>query len=386
MTDMVQTLVIGGGVAGGAVAAHLALAGREVLLIERETRPHDKVCGEFISGEAVHYLRGLGIEPAALGAVAIPSVKVHTARHTAGCGLPFPAVSISRRMLDEAVLRRASAAGADLRRGRTVRFLRRIDQAWIAELDDGSRIGGRDAFLATGKHDLRGWKRSPGRQNDLIAFKLHWRRTGGDTRAVTSCVELLLFPGGYAGIEPVENGILNLCLVVRRGHFAELGGRWEALLSMLRANLLQFQRALAGTEACWGRPLAIAAIPYGFVQSRSDGPWRLGDQAAVIPSFSGDGIAIALHSARMAADYYLAGRPASQFQSDLARDVAAQVRRATMLSRLLVNPKGQAVAMTLAQMAPGLLREIARGTRIPSPRLLGDRHPIEPGIGAARLG
>jgi menaquinone-9 beta-reductase len=386
VTDSVHALVVGGGIAGGAVAAHLARAGREVVLIEREAGPHDKVCGEFISGEAVHYLRGLGIELAALGAVAITAVKVHTARATAGCRLPFPAVSISRRVLDEAVLLQASAAGADLRRGRMARSLRRLDERWIVELDDGSRIAGRDAFLATGKHDLRGWKRSSGRQNDLIAFKLHWRGAAGYTGAPSPCVELLLFPGGYAGIEPVENGILNVCLVVRRSQFAETGGRWDALLSTLRANLPSLHQALAGREACWDRPLAIAAIPYGFVQSRGDGPWRLGDQAAVIPSFSGDGIAIALHSARMAADYYLAGRSSGEFQSDLARDVTGQVRRATLLSRLLVQPKGQAVAVALAQMAPGLVRHIGRRTRINSARLIDGHRQIEPGARAFPAG
>jgi flavin-dependent dehydrogenase len=380
--DVVHALVIGGGVAGGAVAAHLARTGREVILIERKPGPHDKVCGEFISGEAVHYLRGLGIDLTALGAVPISTVNVHTPRAAVGCTLPFPAVSISRRALDDAILQQASAGGADLRRGRAVRSLRRLDQRWIAELDDGSNIVAMDAFLATGKHDLRGWKRPPGRQNDLIAFKLHLRIVAAQISALDSRVELFLFPGGYAGIELVENGLLNLCLVIRNGHFARLGSGWDALLSMLRAKFLRLHHVLAGAEACWDRPLAIASIPYGLVQSRADGPWCLGDQAAVIPSFSGDGIAIALHSARMAADYYLSGRSNSEFQSDLARDVMGQVRRATLLSRLLVQPAGQVGAMALGQMAPSLVRQIGRGTRIPRGRLLGGLQQVEPRVDA----
>jgi menaquinone-9 beta-reductase len=378
MTNVVHALVVGGGVAGGAVAAHLARAGREVILIERKDGPHDKVCGEFISGEAVHYLRGLGIDLAALGAVPISAVNVHTPRVAVGCTLPFPALSISRRALDEAILVQASTAGADVRRGCAARSLRRLDEQWIVELDDGSKIAAGDAFLATGKHDLRGLKRPPGRQNDLIAFKMHWRIAAEQICALDACVELFLFPGGYAGIELVENGILNLCLVIRRSHFARLGSRWDALLSTLRAKFLRLRYLLAGAEACWDRPLAVASIPYGFVQSCGDGPWRLGDQAAVIPSFSGDGIAIALHSARMAADYYLSGRSTSEFQSDLARDVMGQVRRATLLSRLLVQPTGQVLAMTLAQTAPGLVRQIGRGTRIPHGRLRGGCQQLDP--------
>lgn len=386
MTDTVQALVIGGGIAGGAVAAHLARAGREVVLIERKATPHDKVCGEFISGEAVYYLKGLGIDLATLGAVPISTVNVHTPRSAVGCRLPFPAVSISRRLLDEGILRQASVGGAELRRGRAVRSLQRLGERWIVELDDGSKIAARDTFLATGKFDLRGWKRPPGDQNDLIAFKLHWRMAAAQVNALGPCVELFLFPGGYAGIEPVENGILNLCLVVRGRHFARLGGRWEALLSMLRAHFSRLQQALAGREACWNRPLAVASNPYGFVQRRGDGPWRLGDQAAVIPSFSGDGIAIALHSARMAADYYLSGRSSFEFQGDLARDVTRQVRRATLLSRLLVQPNGQVVAMAFAQMAPGLVRHIGRGTRVPRRRLRGENPQPTANVFQSRAG
>jgi flavin-dependent dehydrogenase len=373
---MSHALVIGGGIAGGAVAAHLAKAGREVILIERRAGPHDKVCGEFISGEAVRYLRSLDVDLAALGAVPITAVNIYTPRAVAGSVLPFRAVSISRRALDEAILLRASACGAELRRGRTVRSLHRLDEKWIAELDDGSKLAAGDVFLATGKHDLRGWKRPPGRHNDLIAFKLHWRLSATSLAALGPCVELFLFPGGYAGIEPVEYGILNLCLVVQRRRFARLGGSWDRLLSELRAEFLPLHQTLAGAEACWDRPLAISSIPYGFVQTR-DGPWRLGDQAAVIPSFTGDGIAIALHSARMAAGYYLARRTPAEFQSDLARDIARQVRRATLLSRLLVRPTGQAFAMALAQIAPGLVRQIARGTRIPHRLLINADQQIE---------
>jgi len=366
---MAHALVIGGGIAGAAVATHLARAGRKVVLIERKAGPHDKVCGEFISGEAVHYLRDLDIDLAALGAVPITAINIYTTHRAIGSFLPFPAVSVSRRALDEAILFRASACGAELRRGRAVRSLRRLDERWIAELDDGSELVAGDAFLATGKHDLRGWKRPPGRQNDLIAFKLHWRMAAAQLAALGPRVELFLFPGGYAGIEPIESGILNLCLVVRRDYFARLVGSWDTLLSTLRADFLPLHQALAGAEACWDRPLAVASIPYGFVQTRG-GSWRLGDQAAVIPSFTGDGIAIALHSARMAADYYLSGRTNSEFQSDLARDVAKQVRRATLLSRLLVRSPGQAVAMALAQIAPSLVRHVACGTRIPKHHLM----------------
>jgi flavin-dependent dehydrogenase len=360
-------LVIGGGVAGAAVAAHLAQAGRPVLLVERRDGPHHKVCGEFVSGEAALYLDDLAVDLAALGAVRMRVVRLAAGRHVATTPLPFPAHSVSRRALDEALLAAAVERGATIWRGRGVRALTRRDGGWIATLDDGGMVAAADVFLATGKHDLRGWKRPAGGHDDLIAFKLHWRLAAHELAALGAGVELVLFAGGYAGLEPVEDGIANLCLVVRRRHFAALGRRWEPLLAALRAASPHLDRRLAGARACWSRPLAIASIPYGHVATGGRGPWLLGDQAAVIPSFSGDGIAIALHSARLAADIYLAGGTACEFQARLAGDLAAQVRRATWLSRLLVHPAAQAAAGLTARLAPDLVAGIARTTRIPAP-------------------
>lgn len=372
MTRGAPALVIGGGIAGAAVAAHLAQAGHAVVLVERSDGPHHKVCGEFVSGEAALYLEDLGIEPAALGAVRMRTVRLGAGRAVATAPLPFPAFSVSRRRLDEALLAAAAERGAEIRRGRGVRSLAPCDGGWRADLDDGDAIAAGEVFLATGKHDLRGWKRPPGAQHDLVAFKLHWRLAPDEAAALGSAVELTLFPGGYAGLEPVEDGIANLCLVVRRGHLAALGQRWDALLAALRGAAPQLDQRLAGAIACWGRPLAIASIPYGYVAT-GGGPWRIGDQAAVIPSFSGDGIAIALHSARLAADIYLAGGTASQFQSRLARDVAGQVRYATLLSRMLVHPGSQAIAAVAARWLPNLVAGIAQATRIPAASLRSAR-------------
>ncbi|HLH88925.1 MAG TPA: FAD-dependent monooxygenase [Xanthobacteraceae bacterium] len=373
MAAAVPALVIGGGVGGAAVAAHLAQAGRGVMLVERRHGPHDKVCGEFISGEAALYLDDLGIDLAALGAVRIRVVRLAVGRAVTTAPLPFPAFSLSRRALDEALLRAASERGARIRRGRGVRRLARIGDGWVAELDGGERLAADEVFLATGKHHLRGWRRPPGAQNDLVAFKLHWRLAREEAAELRGGVELALFPGGYAGLEPVEGGAVNLCLVVRRRRFAKLGQRWDALLDALCAASPHLDRRLAGALACCRRPLAIASIPYGYVATAGRGPWLLGDQAAVIPSFCGDGIAIALHSARLAADIYLAGGSAGEFQQQLAHDVGAQVRRATFMSRVIVHAPVQKLAAIAARIAPDIVAGIARGTRIPDERMRSAR-------------
>lgn len=360
---MIEALVIGGGPAGSALATRLARSGREVVLVERETGPHDKVCGEFLSWEAVEDLKALGLDVFALGAVPIHEVGLIHETRTAATALPFPAASLSRRTLDEALLARAAGAGAEVRRGLRVTGLEREGEGWRALLAQREALHARHVFLATGKHDLRGWKRPEGAQGDLVGFKMHWRGAADHGGRV----EILLFDGGYAGLEPVEGGRLNLCLLVRKTRLARLGG-WPELLASLMDNSTLAER-LSGAEPCWDRPLAAFALPYGFVARQADGVWRLGDQAAVIPSFAGEGMAIALHSARRAAEAFLAGRTPETFQRQLAGELGAQVRRATWLSQLMVEPAAQGALALAACARPRLLALVAGATRIRTAQL-----------------
>ncbi len=338
--------------------------GRPIALIERKSGPHHKVCGEFISSEAAAYLGEFNLDLPSLGARRIKTVRLSTGGQMVAAALPFPAFSLSRYVLDEALLRRAKAFGAELIRGRAVQSLQAADGHWILELEEGDWLAAKDVFLANGKHDLRGWKRPAKHESDFVAFKLHWRLSETQRRALGDSVELFLFPGGYAGLEPVEDGIANLCLIVERKQFATLGQRWDAVFDLLRTDCPHLAQRLNGATPCWERPLAMTSIPFGFVETRADGLWRLGDQAAVIPSFVGDGMAIALHSARLAARTYLKGGSAEAYQLRLARDVGGQVKRAALLSRVLVRPRGQWLAAAAARTFPNLLAVVAQTTRI----------------------
>ena len=364
-----DALVVGGGLAGGAVAASLAQAGRSVILLEREVGPHDKVCGEFLSREAVLYLDALGIDLLALGARRIHSVRLASGDHVATVTLPFPALSLSRRTLDQALLDRAAEVGVDVRYGARVRALEERRGHWEAGLGSADGIRAKAAFLASGKHDLRGLPRPDGLQSDLIGFKMHFRPTPDQVTALAGYVELTLFSGGYAGLQTVEGGIANLCLLVTRRRYAALGQHWEALLDAIHSESPILAQRLAGAQPCWDRPLAVAAIPYGYVRVQGDALWRLGDQAAVIPSFSGDGMSIALHSARLAAGFHLQGRTAADYQRQMARDVVMPVRCATILSIASVHPMGRAVIGWGASNLPGIMSLVAGATRVPAAAL-----------------
>ncbi len=355
-----EALVVGGGLAGAAVAITLARAGRDVVLVEREAGPKHKVCGEFLSAEALGYLGGLGVEVAALGAVKIARVRM-AGREVR---LPFEAMSVTRRALDEALLERVAEVGARVLRGSAVEGVERMGERWSARIGREQNVEAGAAFLATGKHDLRGWGRPEGRQDGLVAFKMYWRLSAEQARAMDGVVELFLYRGGYAGLQLVEDGSANLGCLIEREELKRLGGGWEKLLEAMLAGSGELRERLRGAEPVLGRALAVSAIPYGMVRERTAGVWCVGDQAAVIPSFTGDGMSIALHTGMLAARMYLEGATAREFQRRVGAELRRQVGLATWISRGMVGvPR---VMAGVVRVWPGVLGVVAKGTRIAS--------------------
>jgi flavin-dependent dehydrogenase len=365
----IENLVIGGGPAGAMVAMRLAAAGRMPTLLEKERSAHHKVCGEFLSPEAVKYLNQAGVDPFDLGAVPITRVHLSSGPRTVETELPFRALSLSRYMLDEVMLARAQEEGCDVQRGVHVDALERDGDGWLVKTRTGPSIRARAVFLASGKHELHGWNRGRGRQSDLIGFKMHWQLAAPQTRALREVMELFLFPGGYGGLSLVEREVANLCLVVRRSMLRSLGG-WTELLATIRRTNRQLDRRLECARAMWERPLAISPIPYGHLTERSGDLWRVGDQAAVIPSFTGDGMSIALHSANLAAQMYLDGKCTEEFNRLLRQQLRRGMNVATMLSEAMVTPVGRMLATFALQAVPGAMRRIALSTRIPEEALI----------------
>jgi len=371
-----EAIVIGGGLAGSTAAIALARAGRDVLLLEKSRGAHHKVCGEFLSHEAVHYLTQLGADLRALGAVPITGVRLAANTLVAESTLPFSAMSLTRRALDEALLQRAADAGVEVLRGEAVTQLAGHADDWTVQATREHRS--RNILLATGKHDLREWNRGPGKQSNLVGFKMYFRLQPQQAAALASFVELVLFPGGYAGLQPVEEGMANLCLLVTRDRLQSLSGAWPNLLQHMTRHSSHLAERLNGAAPLLEKPLALSSIPYGYLAPQTDeGVWRLGDQMAVIPSFSGDGMSIALHSAHLAARMYLAGESAEAYRQRAAKELTLGVRTATAISQGLVRAPWLAAA---AALWPGLLRAVAVGTRVPSENLLHDPASFSPRV------
>jgi flavin-dependent dehydrogenase len=360
-----EVLILGGGVAGCAAAIALARKGRSVTLIEREHTPRHKVCGEFLSGEALDDLSALGIDVASLGAVPIANVRLAAARRAAEAPLPFPAASLTRKALDTALIAAAVAAGVRVEQGRSVQALERTaSNVWQATLDDDSTREAATVFLATGKHDVRGHKR-PDDPHRWVAFKMYFRLAPAQAAELARASELMLYPGGYGGIQPVEDGMANLCCVVQQRHLPRGGHPWENFLAKMQRDCPHLAMRLAGAERVLDKPIAITHIPYGYLRRTTDeGLYCIGDQAAVIPSFTGDGISLALHTARCAVTAYLAAEPAPVFQAKLRSSLLTQMRLAEFAADGLNNPLARAVLPFCLRVWPGVMRVTARLTRI----------------------
>jgi flavin-dependent dehydrogenase len=359
-----EVLVLGGGVAGCAAAIALARKGRRVTLIERELQPKHKVCGEFLSGEALEDLHALGIDVASLGAVRIDHVRLAAARRAAEAPLPFAAASLTRKAMDTALIAEAIAAGVTMERGRSVQSLDRSGGVWRVTLDDGSTRVAPTVFLATGKHDVRGHKR-PDDPQRWVAFKMYFKLAPGQAAELAGASELMLYPGGYGGIQPVEDGMANLCCVVQQRYLPQGAKRWESFLERMEKACPHLAMRIAGAEPLLEKPIAITHIPYGYIRKTTDeGLYCIGDQAAVIPSFTGDGISIALHTARCAVAAYLAGEPAPAFQRRLRGALRNQMRLAEIAADGLNNPVARAVLPFCLRVWPGVMRVTARLTRV----------------------
>jgi flavin-dependent dehydrogenase len=359
-------LIIGGGPAGSAAAITLASAGYRPVLVERATGPTDKVCGDFLSTDAIQRVQALGVDLIALGAAPILRIRLIHGERTAEATLPFPAYGLSRRTFDAALQSRAESAGTIVQAGQTIRHLTHNTGEWTAQTGDRTALTAETIFLATGKHDLRNLPR-PHTDRGAVGMKMYFALAPGTAKTLNDTIELTLFPGGYAGMQHVENGQSVLCIAVQKRAFQRYGGGWPGLIAAIEQRSQRFAAMLAGARPLLPRPLAVAGIPYGY-QAGSEsagGLFRLGDQAAVIPSLTGDGIAIALHSGTIAAETWMAGADSTAYHQTLTRTLAPQMRLAGVLHHACMSALVQFALIQGAALFPSLLRQAAGRTRLP---------------------
>lgn len=340
----------------------LARGGETPLVIERDRETGDALCGGFLSWRSLDTLAALGLDRSVLGGHPIDHIRIFSAHAQGSSELPAAAIGISRQRLDTLVLDQAVRCGAAVERGVAVRRA----GTGAVELTDGATIACDSLFLATGKHDCRGLLRPRVTGTDpAIGLRMRIPSHPRLRELIGSAIELHVFAGGYAGLLLQEDGSANLCMAVSKSRFAEAGNDFDALLRALATESPRLEERIAFAPPTMPFD-AIGAIPYGWRATQTaQGVFRLGDQAAVIPSLAGEGMGIALASGVMAARRHIANGSAGAegFQTDLARATRFPVTLAGLIGGAFGRATGRRTMPALVNL-PGLAAFLARRTRI----------------------
>ena len=345
-SSQVDVAVVGGGPAGALTAMLLANRGREVILLERAPQWRWRACGVFASPASVTALRSIGFGDADLDSVARPvsAMRVETAGGASfrltygGSGsLDDSAVGFDRAALDQLLLERARAAGADVRIGMKVE---RVDmaghRALLATSGDGSEVTARVVVGADGLASVVARSAGVTRLAPLgprAALTFHLADTERDRDA-----RMITFPDGYIGIAPVPGDRVNIGIVLGRSWLARLrreGG--VAIAQAICARVLREAPFEPGRLRVLDRVAGVTPLGHA-VSRRAGAEWLLvGDAAGFLDPFTGEGLHRAIVSAELAAttiDAVLAGRTGSRL-ADYDRAMRSGFAAKDLVSRLV---------------------------------------------------
>lgn len=365
-----DVVIAGGGLAGCAAAIHLASAGKEVLVLERDAMPRDKLCGEFLSTEVSELCRRLGVLDR-LSTAGAREIRRLLATAPGGAEfevqLPGVAMGVSRHTLDAALFNRAREAGAEMCELCTVRSIEGSLETGFRVSVNGERVRARAAVGAYGRRDTldRRLRRSFMHEtSDRVAFKAHF--VGLDLQ---DCIELHAFPGGYCGLLTEDHGHVNACWIAHAKALKSAGGTPEGMIS----GCFQANHRLAERFARLEPVGEYKAASQLFFRKKSlfEGDvCMIGDAAGMIAPLCGDGMAMAMMSGELAAQMicrFLDGGDAASFRSEYSRawnsHFTARMRIGRLLHAGFVHPGVVSVGLRIARHIPATARAVIRATR-----------------------
>ncbi|MSU48751.1 MAG: hypothetical protein EXS37_06640 [Opitutus sp.] len=320
MTHFHPIEIVGGGLAGLSLGIALRREKVPVTLHEAGDYPRHRVCGEFITGLAPTTIARLQLGSALRGALRHEEVAWSIGeRPPQFQRLPSPALGLSRHTLDARLASEFVAAGGTLHT--------------CSRVTESANRAGR--VFATGRRRAV--------EPRWIGLKIHAHNLPLERE-----LEMHLGTDCYVGLARIENDGVNVCGLFRRRGVAGRGP--GLLLGYLRAaglNALAARLASAPLDAA--SFCAVAALGFDRRVSANAGRICLGDAAAMIPPFTGNGMAMAFQSAEAALDPLLAyargksgwGATCAAAHTALRRRFRVRLVSAGALHPFLLSPRPQ---------------------------------------------
>lgn len=377
-----DVLVVGAGPAGTAAAIAAVEAGRRVIVVDKARFPRDKCCGDGLTADALRVLERLGVRPAEVaGWNAVTDVVVR-APDGRRIELPLPgdgqfAAVAPRSDLDHALVERARRVGAEVREGVGFASLTQHADRVVVDTTTGERFAARYVIAADGM-----WSPvrkalgvgTDGYRGEWHAFRQYFSSVGPQAQHLVVWFEPDLLPG-YAWSFPLPGRRANVGFGIQRGgdhQVGDMGDLWEDLLRRPHVREVLGPDAVPeGRHKAWPIPARIddMVVAAGRVL-------LTGDAIAATDPMTGEGIAQALVSGRLAADAVTAAGPhrpdaaRATYEQSLAHHLVSDHRFARSLSRLLRSPATTDAALWAAAATPWTRRNFARWMFEDYPRAL----------------
>lgn len=296
-------ILVGGGLAGLICALHLQKQGLKTTLIEKKTYPHHKVCGEYISNEVLPYLQWLDVDPYFLNPSSIKNLSVSSnIGKIINCKLSLGGFGLSRFSLDHFLYQKALQKGCNIITDRVEYINFRNDHFEVGTgqhglLNSSVVIGAYGKRSALDHMLTRSFmmKKSP-----ILAVKAHF--TGDFPEDL---VALHNFKGGYCGISKVENNLLNICYLADYTLFKAHKDIAEFQQKVLYKNP-NLERIFETSAMVFKQPLTISQVSFARKKAVEDHILMIGDTAGLIHPLCGNGMAMAIHSAKLCAESIIA--------------------------------------------------------------------------------